>query len=222
MAKLGDSSTAQLILSELQNQSGGFGDESLTSVPLGIYLRQDPSMLSEILREVTDTIERAPDSSHRLLPLLGALHYSHDLQIGELLAGCLTIPERNKESYANVVLHAAIRWLPQYTMAIAHMPFSAQQQRTFAAISRQTALFVDAHNRGELDNLHTFYDPGILLSLLFWFSNPAHHGIVQQSVRKRFQEGGSVITDNHFEHAYLMYRAQYGDLPEMAQYIHPA
>lgn len=220
LAKIGDPENEAHILHEIRTQTGGYGDESLTTAPLGIHLRHNQQLLDSIMAEVNGIIATDPANSPALLPLLGALHHSHEPRIGQQLANYLTVPTQHAEAYAEIVLHAAVRWLPEYTMALAHLPYSPQRDTALRAIAAQTAAFVDADNKGRLDGLHTFYAPSEMLPLLLWFADPEHQSIAKESVMKQFKAGGSIITASGFERAYLLYRAQYGDLPEVSQYIH--
>jgi hypothetical protein len=220
LAKLGDATMAQTILNEIQTKTGGYGYESLTMMPLGIYLRHDEKLFGEVVEEVKVTVNENPDS-HQLLSLMGALYHSHDPRVGELMANYLTVPAHNVEAYASTVLHAAARWLPEYTPALVAAPDSVQRDRSLARIETQVAAFLDAHNYGKLEEVsqHMRYNPALLLPLFFWFANPAHHEIANQSVLRQFKEGGSVLTDSTFENTYLHYRKRYGDLPEISQHF---
>jgi hypothetical protein len=222
LAKLGDEASAQTILQEITDKIGSWGDESLTMAPLGIHLRHDEQLFGRVIDEVKETITEDPGTSERLLYLLGALYHSHDPRVGVLFANLLTIPERNVEAYASTVLHAAGRWMSEYTMALAYQPPSYQRDRALRTIETQTAAFIDAHNQGKLEGIHQhmIFGPDLsLLPLLFWFSNPAHRPILEQSVMRQFKEGGFILTDRKFEETYLLYRERYGDLPEISQHI---
>lgn len=223
LAKLGDKANAQMILREISNcTEGRSGYESLTTMPLGIHLRHDEELFTTVLEEVQNSIATKVESSKELLPLLGALFHSHDQRVGELLANYLVAPTQNTAAYASKVLHAIIRWMPEYAISMAYQPRSAQRDRSFQAIEARTADFLDAHNKGQLDafNRHIPYSPDELLPLLLWFSKSTQHGqIVTDCVMRQFKNGGSVITDPTFERTYLHYRRQYGDLPDISQLI---
>lgn len=222
LAKLGDRAAADVIMQELTDRDSlGFGDESLTIAPLGIHLRHDEALFSTVLTEVQTTIARGNLDSGNLLGLLGALFHSHDPRVGELLAGYLTVPTQDTQAYASRVLHAMSRWMPEYAMGLAYQPATPQRDRSFRIMETQTAAFLDAYNKGQLDGIYEymFFRPEYLAPLLFWFANPQHHQIATEYVTRRFKEGGQVVTDSSFERTYLTYRKQYGDLPEISKLI---
>ena len=223
LAKLGDRAAADLIMQELSDPASiGYGDESLTIAPLGIHMRHDEALFSAVLTSVQDTISHDDiGNSKHLLGSLGALFHSHDPRIGELLAGYLTIPTQNTQAYANKVLHAMSRWMPEYVVGLSYQPASEQRDRSFRAIETQTAAFLDAYNKGQLDGIYEymFFRPNHLAPLLLWFNNPQHRQVATEYVMREFKDGGQVITDRSFERTYLTYRKQYGDLPEISKYI---
>ena len=223
LAKLGDRAAADLIMQELSDPASiGYGDESLTIAPLGIHMRHDEALFNAVLTSVQDTISHDDiGSSKHLLGSLGALFHSHDPRIGELLAGYLTIPTQNTQAYANKVLHAMSRWMPEYAVGLSYQPASEQRDRSFKAIETQTAAFLDAYNKGQLDGIYEymFFRPDHLAPLLLWFNNPQHRQVATEYVMREFKDGGQVITDRSFERTYLTYRKQYGDLPEISKHI---
>ena len=223
LAKIGDKAAANVIMQELNDPTSiGFGDESLTIAPLGIHMRHDEALFNAVLTEVQGTIAQGNiDGATNLLGQLGALFHSHDPRVGELLAGYLTVPTQDTQAYASRVLHAMSRWMPEYAIGLAYQPPTAQRDRSFQIMEAQTAAFLDAYNKGQLDGIYEymFFRPEHLAPLLFWFANPQHRQIATEYVMREFKDGGHVITDSSFERTYLTYRKQYGDLPEISKHI---
>jgi hypothetical protein len=221
LAKLGDEASLQTILQEIRDQTGSYGSESHTIVPLGIYMRNDQELLTSVMEGVERTIADDPGGSHELLPLLGSLYHSYDLQIGETLANHLIVPDRNAQAYARTVLHAAARWMPTYVAALETMSPSPQRDATLALIQQHTVDFLDAYNQGRLDGIYQYmmFQPDFLVPMLFRFHNPEHQTVLRQCVLSQFEKGGFVLNDSGFEQMYLQYREQYGDLPEISQLL---
>lgn len=223
LAKLGDRAAAQTILAEIRDRtSKNAGYESLTIAPLGIHMRHDELLFGAVLKEVQTTIEAGDiENSDTLLALMGALFHSHDPRVGELLSGYLTVPTHDTRAYASKVLHALSRWMPEYAIGLTYQPSTEQRDRSLQAVEAQTAIFLNAYNSGQLDGIYEymFYRPDHLVPLLLWFNNPQHRQVATDSVMRKFQEGGQVLTDHSFERTYLTYRKQYGDLPEISKLI---
>lgn len=223
LAKLGDKEAARTIIADIRDRtSKNAGYESLTMAPLGIHMRHDELLFGAVLDEVQTTIEHGDIAgSDTLLSLMGALFHSHDPRIGELLAGYLTAPTQDTRAYASKVLHAMSRWMPEYAMGLAYQPKTEQRNRSLNAIQTQTAAFLDAYNKDQLDGIYQymFYRPDHLVPLLFWFNNPQHSQVAADSVMRQFKDGGHILTDSSFERTYLTYRRQYGDLPEISKLI---
>lgn len=223
MAKIGDPDTLQQILHEITTKTGGASWESHTINPLGIYMRSDKPLLNAVLENVEEALDRGPNEPYELLSWLGALYHSFDPAIGPTLANHLKVPEHHAQTYAANALHAAGRWMPLYTQVLSAMPPSAQRDTALAAIQERTQAFLDAYNEGRLDGIYQsmmYWPADYLAPMLFGFRNPEHQSTLKECVLTQFKQGGSVLNDSGFEHLYLLYRQQYGDLPEITRHIH--
>jgi len=228
LAKIGDMAGLRQIRTEIRDRTGGAGSMSQTAEPLSIYLSADPELLKTTQREVDQMITSDP-GWHEVHSLLGALYRTGDPSIGEWLAGTLVVPEHHAQGYARQVLFAAVRWMPEYTARLQAMPPSPERDAALAAIEGHVKTFIDADSEGRLDDILGYmpYKTDRLVPTLFSFRNPEHQATLRKRVLTEFERGGSLLVDSiygsisRFEQAYIMYREQYGDLPEISRMLKP-
>ncbi len=215
-AKIDDLDCLSVIMNELRERDGGFGSGRRMTIPLSIYMQNDPEFAATTIQRVRQMIGKDQCESHELATLMGALQLSGDLRVGTFVSNCLDPPAEAGIEYARKVLAPIARHLPEYIKAVRAAPDSDQKRTVISGIEGAVAQFTGRLSNGSLNHVaDSSYDPIRFGDMLLTFRNPKHRDVLRRYMLDLFRDSGSIITSERFERRYLQYRVVYGDIPDI-------
>ena len=229
LAKLGDQDLLQQLRQEMGERGAMYWEDALTQ-PLGLFMRNDSSLLVEAMRTVEQKLANDPAYTD-VAQWVSALAYSGDPLVGALLAQILDVPPTAGRAYGDSVLSWALVSLPKYVDAVQGQPETTHTKRALQTVERAVTGFL----RKVHDGTHPIHPDSTLLQepleqvlidladTIRKFNNPDNRRLLRQNVVALFAATGSVLEgpygNGRFVRQYLAYRQQYGHIPEIDRRI---